>query len=300
MLRRATVILALAGLSIGAPVLASTSAPRNSAGKEASISFVRGGSIYLVSIDGRRVSLVLHGERNEYWATYYYDPAWSPDGRRLAVTDYTEAIVEGNDEYEVAVFRLPNTKPSRVRGGSREWQPSWAPDGQRLVFAAWNGGPKSDLDIWNSNARSLFAPTLVSGVAYEPSPAWSPDGSRIAFTRGDGNASRMYVIRPDATGMRRVTNSRSEHPSWSPDGRRIVFADGHRIAVVGVDGSGLRYLTSPATHDSDPAWSSDGQWVAFVRRRPGPRIGDIWLMHPSGGAQRLLVRNAYQPAWKPS
>ena len=72
-----------------------------------------------------------------------------------------------------------------------------------------------------------------------------------------------------------------------------MFDNGHRIAVINADGTGLRYLTNSKTGDTDPAWSPDGRWIAFVRH------GDLWLMDANGASQRLLVRNATQPAWKP-
>jgi TolB protein len=132
-------------------------------------------------------------------------------------------------------------------------------------------------------------------------PAWSPNGKLIVFTRSDHHfRSRLYLIRPDGTGLQRLTSVTGHNPSWSPDGTLIAFDDGRRIAVIGAGGQGLRYLTKPAGADSDPAWSPDGRAIAFVRS-PSAQAGrrDIWLMSRTARNQRLLIKNGSQPAWKP-
>ncbi|MFL7792716.1 MAG: BTAD domain-containing putative transcriptional regulator, partial [Anaerolineae bacterium] len=76
---------------------------------------------------------------------------------------------------------------------------------------------------------------------------------------------------------------------WSPDGQQIVFETepnqgGRRIYVIDVDGSNLRWLTEGEDYDSGPAWSPDGQWIAFVRWT------DLWLVRPDGtDAHELLA-----------
>ena len=103
---------------------------------------------------------------------------------------------------------------------------------------------------------------------------------------------------PDGKGAKRGDLAlRSGHPSWSPDAGRLVFDTGRRIAVVDAHGRNLRFLTRPGTTDTDPAWSPDGRSIAFVRRRE--RTDDLWLMAANGRNQRLLVRNASHPAWRP-
>jgi len=98
--------------------------------------------------------------------------------------------------------------------------------------------------------------------------------------------------------------STAHNPSWSPDGKRLVFDDGRRIAIIDADGRNVRYLTNRRWGYTDPTWPPDGRWIAFVRhhtKRPSGASwpGDVWLMNASGGHQRLLIRNATQPAWKP-
>ena len=55
--------------------------------------------------------------------------------------------------------------------------------------------------------------------------AWAPDGTRLLFTNEVNENTDIYTVRPDGTGLTRVTTSPHPDlsPRWSPDGRRIVF-----------------------------------------------------------------------------
>lgn len=293
------------GLTVLVAVLVSAffvAAAKTAGTETASITFVRGPdyaqSIYLVSFDGRHVSRLL---RDGHYSTCaqdfecpgdlsYSDPAWSSDGR-LAASVSTEPD-QGNSQTCVAVFtQKPHTRAVRCDLVS---EPSWAPDGRHLALACdclTNFLPL--LTVWRIGSLQIDLPTLVRTGHFDPKPAWSPDGSRIAFARGWGASPRLYLIRPDGSGAKELLTSSANNASWSPDSRRLVFDNGHRIAVINADGTGLRYLTNSKTGDTDPAWSPDGRWIAFVRH------GDLWLMDANGASQRLLVRNATQPAWKP-
>jgi TolB protein len=57
-------------------------------------------------------------------------------------------------------------------------------------------------------------------------PAWSPKGDLIAFTRFSEDDYDIYTIRPDGTGLKRLTTTlgNDAHEIWSPDGRHILFS----------------------------------------------------------------------------
>jgi TolB protein len=75
---------------------------------------------------------------------------------------------------------------------------------------------------------------------------------------------------------------------------------------MNADGSGQRNLTRNPAFDQNPAWSPDGQKIAFVRV-VGRRVGnnrnlEVYVMNADGSGQRNLTRNPAgdgHPVWSP-
>ena len=101
-------------------------------------------------------------------------------------------------------------------------------------------------------------------------------------------------------------------PQLSPDGTRVVYvqadadwAANERVSHlwrVRLDGTGTVQLTSGKQGASQPRWSPDGQWVAFVGKRDGADAAQIQLLPMTGGESRALTAHATaasSPAWSP-
>ncbi|HET6745397.1 MAG TPA: hypothetical protein VFH90_06040 [Candidatus Limnocylindria bacterium] len=230
-----------------------------------------------------------------------YEYTFSPDGTRLA---FVRSLPTGNDDEEtvIGILDLASGAVSELDathivnpylgdpcgyfcGPGVNRAPSWSPDGAQLVFSRQGVGTpgephpfgKKDLYIVNadgSNFRQLPIPDEIHPL----DARWSPDGSLIAFTSsvdqlaapGIDNAQQLndiYTIRPDGSGLRRLTTDTAEpigttepgefgarFPSWTRDGR-IVFTrnaeEGEsmwQLWVMDSDGSNATRLDP-----SDPA-----------------------------------------------
>src|SRR6267154_5132237 len=111
--------------------------------------------------------------------------------------------------------------------------------------------------------------------AYLPSSAQNPSLSfngKIAFvTNRNGPSGEIYVMNPDGTNQRNITNSPASEtrPAFSPDGTKIAFVkDFKGISVMNPDGSGLAQILDGASAGltsitSFPDWSPDGKKIVF-------------------------------------
>jgi Tol biopolymer transport system component len=225
--------------------------------------------------------------------TSYRSPSYSRDGTRI-VFDAGERIgVMAADGSGLSL--LPATTAD-------DGDPAFAPDGRRIVFSGANEGGTTDLYVRRLDGGPA---QLIVNDAGEP--AWS-GRDVIAYVRS-GN---IYVARPGGRQRRFVTSGVS--PDWSPDGRRLLLvrplarlvfdAPIGRMYVVGTHGEGLRRIGPPADA-SHPAWSPQGNWIAYEAFEAGilaKRIGsraparEIAPTQSSGESGSVA---SFDPAWRP-
>jgi TolB protein len=175
----------------------------------------------------------------------------------------------------VSNIALVNADGSGLRllttGDVNDGFPSWSPDARRLVFrtASALGKGLRILDLTTGQTT-----VLTDGSYIDNFPSWSPDGSTIAFTRNMQGNYDIFTIRPDGSGLQRLTTDpgNDAHSTWSPDGQWIAFASGQggfkdemplhavnpqsygEICVMRRDGSDVRCLTDNPFEDATPSW----------------------------------------------
>jgi hypothetical protein len=178
------------------------------------------------------------------------EPAWSPDGTRIAL-----ARRRAGDS-DLYVLRPADGRLMRLTRGpvDDEW-PSWSPDGRRIVFQ--RGG---DLFVIGADGRGLRR--VTSGRPRDRLPAWSPDGRLIAYASAHRGNEDLYVL--SATGPpkpRRLTRDPAEDtaPAWSPDGRYLAFLSNRggrdQLYVMDAGGGRVRRLTDEQRDKGRPAWA---------------------------------------------
>ena len=160
----------------------------------------------------------------------------------------------------------------------------------------------------NIETRALT--TLTNG--YDNFPLWSPRGDLILFSRVAEGDYEIYAIKPDGTGVKRLTFSRGSdaHQGWSPDGEHVVFASSRmgfkdegvytdspqpygEIFVMRYDGTHVEQLTDNQWEEGTPAWRPrrERRLRDSHGERQGPAHGFSARASPQPSCVRACVRN---------
>ncbi len=87
----------------------------------------------------------------------------------------------------------------------------------------------------------------------------------------------------------------------SPDGRTIVFELLGDIYTLPVDGGQAKLISGGMPFDSQPRFSPDGKWIAFLSDRDGGE--NVWIMKPDGSDPKQLSKETWadfaSPSWTP-
>jgi TolB protein len=236
-----------------------------------------GAGVAIAAAGGDKIDIIYHDETRNVLG-----PQWSPRGDAIIFgigvfnaffNGFHGQFLKPEDRAEGgAQIAMINADGSGFHelttGPNNNGFPSMSPDGKRFVYRSF--GPEGDgLRIMNVETQTS---TMLSR-GYDNFPLWSPRGDLIMFSRlAEGNYE-IWTIKPDATGVKRLTNARGNdaHMAWSPDGEHIVFASTRmgfkdemtytdapqpygELFVMRSDGTNVQQLTDNQWEDGTPAW----------------------------------------------
>ena len=174
------------------------------------------------------------------------DPAWSPDGKRIAYV----CLKAGHSDIWVHDLAADKESPLVVGPATNQLRPAWSPDGTQIAFVSAGLGSMAVINVLDLDTK-VFRP-LTSGTATNFDPTWSPDGTMIAFSStriGNRHIYTMSVACPevqsgcDPAAQLTTGSANNTKPAWSPDGLSIAFVS-NRI------GRNQIYVIDPSLQES--------------------------------------------------
>src|SRR5947207_5242528 len=250
-------------------------------------------------------------------ATEASSPVWSPDGSLLAVASQHEG-------FDVDVwFRrtgAPGGEAFQVRGVHA--LPSFSGDGKWLVYG-WRGPEPDSMkkDSWRSRVSPSAItrgpdPKRFDGRVYTSLP-FVEDERGLVPPRETRRASHLYLAPTGGGEPKQLTGGdlSQRAPGWSPDGRAIVFVQDStdtsevrdqvrpQLYVLTVADGAVRRLATSYVENVEPAWSPDGNAIAFICSKGRGEENDVCVMPAAGGAVRNVTStwalDPSGPAWSP-
>ena len=242
-------------------------------------------------------------------------PVYANGGARLSLSEGgTLVYVPGTSAASGASIywmdREGKTEPLRS-ARARYANPRFSPDGQRLAVQISD----QQNDVWVYEWARDTMTRLTNDPAADTHPVWTPDNRRIAFAsqRGDKTTSNLFWQRADGTEEpQRLTESRNpQRPlSWHPSGKFLAFVEtdaqtGENIMILPMEGdeaSGWKpgtptaFLETP-DNEAEPAFSSDGRWVAYETQQSGATLVWVRPFPGPGGSWQISSARGFFPTW---
>lgn len=231
-------------------------------------------------------------------------PAWSPDGRRIALQDSV------NGHWEITVMNADGSQQRHYPEATQPAMMYWSPNGQMLMFVRADRRTAAVLDLATGTSRNIGStPNGLSDYA------WRADGKAVILLKrvappGDPQRRELFEASLDGT-ERRLHDLAAEFPGQIPARLipdRVVmlgsnFPGAQSAGLLPFAGGPMQKLPElPAGANFRlpfPGLSPDGRWLLFLVRRP---VTSIQLVATHGDSVRTVSlpfevhrRNLYPP-----
>lgn len=269
--------------------------------------------------------------RSNYLASYYLShtsapapwwPAWSPDGKWIAVSmsgSIWKVDPRNGEAWELTHSRTLHSSPA------------WSPDGKWIVYTADDEWKCIQLEAVNVHTGETHPLTKDNEIYADP--AFSPDGKRLSYvsTRGTGNlhvfvrpiqdgnwsGEEMMLTREHSFGRPRQYFSEWDihiEPAWLRNGKELLLVSNRNVALGSGDlwripierdamTHGQKLLEEQTLYRTRPDVSPDGKRIVYASTAgAADQFDHLYVLPVSGGQPYKLTfgdHDDFHPRWAP-
>jgi Tol biopolymer transport system component len=244
----------------------------------------------IVGLDGSGDRLLLKGMLRNNKADYFQPLQWSSDGKQILAALYREwpagelALVSVAD----GTVRVLKSKSWRAGPGNSGPKASLSRDGRYVVYdqAAAEGANQSDIFLLAVDGSRDSV--LVQDPADDRNPVWTPDGKHLIFASDRAGSMGFWsvgVVDGKPQGVPKLL--KADVSRWSGtvgftrDGSLFysVFSGMQDVYIAELDPATGKVVRQPRRApprfvgtNNGPAWSPDGQYLAYDSQRGRDRL----------------------------
>lgn len=236
--------------------------------------------LWLMNGDGGQKRQITKGGANT-------SPSWSPDNRYI----YYLSRRDGRSQIYRYIVSSGSEEPVLKQGGYS--RPQLLPDGE-LAYRQEAGGMYR-LFIGKKEVFVLNRPFIFNYSAQGDRMLIEPEGDPLELLVLQGRSGKAAVVAP----------ARSWNGAWGPHGELLYVSDREGVAFIYVarsDGTEGRLISPADKWSQAPAWSPNGDWIAFVAADGQRPDWNLYVMTAGGEGRQQIGRAANpnkSPLWSP-
>jgi Tol biopolymer transport system component/tRNA A-37 threonylcarbamoyl transferase component Bud32 len=216
----------------------------------------------------------------------------------------------GASEFQM-IWKDRDGKEEPIAGApmdQRTGDPALSPDGRRVALERQIEG---NFDVWIYELGRGVMTRLTFNPGRDAFPVWSPDGREVIYAGERNGAWGIYRTPASGAGQDELLAGPSQRPfqpaSWNRDGRYLLYTQnisgqGNDIWILPLTGNKENRKPIPYLHTlfrkSDPQFSPDGKWVAYVSNESGHDEVYIQAFPSPGGKWQVTNSGGTQPRWR--
>ena len=238
--------------------------------------------LFVANADGTNAVIILTRHDPDYMNMFWYAPAWSLDGKTLAVS-----VDQGdeNGRYETVLAVDAETGAERKLTDTR-WQqvgqPRWLEDG--IVVTASESSTASQ-QLWHISLPDGTASRITRDLNNYQDISLTTDTKQLVVIQ-DHNVSNIWTLDGDAANAKQIISEagRFNEIIWLPDGRIAYTSNAggsSDIWTMNADGSNNRQITVGANARLGIAVTADQRQLVFAAERDGKY--NLWRVDIDGG-----------------